>query len=248
MNWTIQPGYYESHLDDWFLVEGVPVLVHSSGYYPQLVNDRGESTHDVPHLAITYCARTTHTKAGPYPQYTEVAVTGHYPPDATSHGRYRQRVLWHRDLPEVEDVTPYLEEARRHLDLEAFRRIPAAYQAAFERIAQSEPYRGALSRAEYEAACRALGVAAHPDERCSEWGEFAYPQYLPDQVVEYRLRQWRALGIEQEVKAKARPLPPEKVPEPNGQLWEPCELCGREPIYMPLHVCLDCWPKEPNHG
>lgn len=29
----------------------------------------------------------------------------------------------------------------------------------------------------------------------------------------------------------------------QGQLWEPCEKCGEEPVYLPLHRCKKCWPK-----
>lgn len=29
----------------------------------------------------------------------------------------------------------------------------------------------------------------------------------------------------------------------QGQLWEPCERCGAEPVYLPLHLCDKCWPK-----
>lgn len=38
---------------------------------------------------------------------------------------------------------------------------------------------------------------------------------------------------------------PEKteITEMGGQLWERCEKCGREPVYMPLHLCEHCWPK-----
>jgi ribosomal protein S27AE len=31
-------------------------------------------------------------------------------------------------------------------------------------------------------------------------------------------------------------------PKKTGQLWEECPKCGREPIYMPLHLCDHCWP------
>ena len=34
-------------------------------------------------------------------------------------------------------------------------------------------------------------------------------------------------------------------PRKTGQLWEECPQCGREPIYMPLHLCDHCWPKHP---
>ncbi len=36
-------------------------------------------------------------------------------------------------------------------------------------------------------------------------------------------------------------------PRKTGQLWEECPNCGREPIYMPLHLCDHCWPKTPAH-
>jgi hypothetical protein len=33
-------------------------------------------------------------------------------------------------------------------------------------------------------------------------------------------------------------------PEMGGQLWEECERCGREPVYLPLLLCERCWPKN----
>jgi hypothetical protein len=35
---------------------------------------------------------------------------------------------------------------------------------------------------------------------------------------------------------------PSEPPGATGQLWEECECCGREPIYMPHMVCVACWP------
>ena len=32
-------------------------------------------------------------------------------------------------------------------------------------------------------------------------------------------------------------------PGAQGQLWEECERCGEEPVYMPLMLCAKCWPK-----
>lgn len=34
---------------------------------------------------------------------------------------------------------------------------------------------------------------------------------------------------------KLRPQRPRRGPMPNGQLWEPCEICGDEP------VCVNCF-------
>lgn len=44
-------------------------------------------------------------------------------------------------------------------------------------------------------------------------------------------------------------IAPKPEPEPTyvpmqGQLWEPCERCGCEPVYMPLHLCQKCWPRQ----
>ena len=34
------------------------------------------------------------------------------------------------------------------------------------------------------------------------------------------------------------------VPAKTGQLWEECERCGQEPVYLPLLLCENCWPKS----
>ena len=39
-------------------------------------------------------------------------------------------------------------------------------------------------------------------------------------------------------------VPKKSVPKKSGQLWEPCERCGEEPVYMPLNLCALCWPKK----
>ena len=33
--------------------------------------------------------------------------------------------------------------------------------------------------------------------------------------------------------------------EMQGQLWEECERCGKEPVYLPYFLCEDCWPEGP---
>lgn len=43
-------------------------------------------------------------------------------------------------------------------------------------------------------------------------------------------------------KAKQDMILEESPPKMNGQLWEGCEICGREPVYLPLHLCEKCWP------
>lgn len=57
-----------------------------------------------------------------------------------------------------------------------------------------------------------------------------------DLLAEWRLRHPKPAPT-------AQPAPVETVPEKSGQLWEPCGRCGAEPVYMPLHLCADCWPQ-----
>jgi len=32
--------------------------------------------------------------------------------------------------------------------------------------------------------------------------------------------------------------------EKTGQIWENCERCGKDPVYMPLMICDSCWPED----
>jgi hypothetical protein len=41
---------------------------------------------------------------------------------------------------------------------------------------------------------------------------------------------------------KPAPVAEFTLPTKQGQLWEGCRKCGREPVYMPLHLCDKCWP------
>lgn len=36
---------------------------------------------------------------------------------------------------------------------------------------------------------------------------------------------------------------PQGPAKKQGQLWEECPNCGSEPVYMPLGVCENCWPR-----
>ncbi|MFY0990919.1 hypothetical protein [Halomonas sp. C05BenzN] len=246
-SWTVCPGYYAKHLDDHFLHAGVPVLVHSAGVYPELVNAAGESTRDaVAHFRITYTARTTTDGQGARTTtYFGISVTGHHRPDLSRHQTRMTAVIWDMALSEVAEIGPAIEEAKRHLDVNALRAIPAQYAEAEQRIAQAEAYPMALTRVDYEAACRELGVPCLAEEACSGWGDFRYPQYDAETVLSRQLaeRRWRG-RLEEQAAAPTPEIPEPSIPEPTGQLWEPCEHCGKEPIYMPLHVCLDCWPRQ----
>ena len=109
---------------------------------------------------------------------------------------------------------------------------------------------GPLSRNDYLRECKRFRVQALSDDECDSYGVkygnfygFGYPTKT---CVEMALAYRRLKAIEacREEARKLSPTPAQPwPPAQTGQLWEPCENCGREPVYMPLHVCDECWPK-----
>ena len=242
--WSIQPGYYEKALDEHFTFKGLPVLVHRAGVYPTLVNDRGECTNNTPHFLINYLSVDTREADGSvHTFYTRVYVVAVH--GRAWDGRTMAATSWEKQLDKVNDIAPYIEEAKRHLNAELLYSLPARYEAAMKRIAQGDSYAYALSRESYEAACKTLQVECYTDEQCNGWGDFRYPEYDADKVLAMRLadNRWRG-RLSEQARAKTPTPLPSPVPRQSGQLWEPCPHCRQEPIYMPLHVCDDCWPKE----
>jgi ribosomal protein S14 len=110
-----------------------------------------------------------------------------------------------------------------------------------------------VSRTEYETACGAVNVGALSDDECQSYGvrygDFRYPQYDPDHIVKMHLAYLRMCALDEAEEQEKRQAEAERQPaaahppSKTGQLWEPCEVCGREPVYMPLMLCDRCWPK-----
>jgi len=114
-----------------------------------------------------------------------------------------------------------------------------------------------MSREQYEAACATYGVEAVPDDRVGRgWGDFDIQTYFSTAErrqqygIPHTLNQRRAFAINSEREQAAAPSVPVNVPvdtpttKMSGQLWEQCRQCGAEPVYMPLHLCEKCWPKN----
>ena len=115
-----------------------------------------------------------------------------------------------------------------------------------------------LSRPDYEHWCRQYGVAAVPDAELGDYADryanYDWHTYLSTAAKRRQhlgrvLRQHRWFRLlnehrEQTVE-RGRTWPTAHIPQPEGQLWEPCEHCGQEPVYLPLHLCDDCWPRRP---
>jgi len=142
-----------------------------------------------------------------------------------------------------------VDEAKQMLDqaLSSLRGLDAAYATASERCAGLAQYQEPLSRSGYEDACAAMGVSPLSDADCQSYGvrygDFSFPEYAPEYIVLMSLSHSRLLTLDAEEAIKTtRPAAVNRAPQKQGQLWEPCQ-CGREPIYMPLHLCANCWPQ-----
>lgn len=110
-----------------------------------------------------------------------------------------------------------------------------------------------VSRPDYEMACRELEAPALPDHDLIAMANRAERREAKGREGDYYDqwplfdRVWVVLGIQRGVSARnegvtAKP-PTRTIPAMCGQLWEDCERCGREPIYQPLFLCEQCWPK-----
>ena len=102
------------------------------------------------------------------------------------------------------DPDPLIKAAMPYVPIAAERvgRIDAIYAEASAKLAVLQRYpRQFKTHAEYEAACAELGVKCYPDDRCSTWGEFSFPQYLPEQIIQAVLSQRRAYQLEDERRA-----------------------------------------------
>lgn len=109
-----------------------------------------------------------------------------------------------------------------------------------------------ITREQYEAAYREAGSDAEPRPD-TDLVRMAEPE--GKRLADGRYDRWPlaarmllALDIQRGRSAIAEDIKPARPkpyhpPEMCGQLWEECERCGREPVYQPLFLCEQCWPK-----
>lgn len=244
MNWTIQQDNHASGVLSIFESDGVPVLVKYVGRYPTATCDDGRSTKTDPHILISisrgsisgaeYFSGVTVEAVGRW----EGAVRKSLPVFSMVYYTARERTA----TPDV-----WVEIGKRQLPeaMQALASIDAQYAAANEFADRASAYTQPLSRGQYVAAASELGVECLSDAECLsygvKYGVFSFPEYSPQYVAAMHLAalRWRQLQCEQ----KPRPTPAvARPPAKTGQLWEPCEVCGAEPVYMPLHLCEACWP------
>jgi hypothetical protein len=98
-----------------------------------------------------------------------------------------------------------------------------------------------LSRADYEVLAHEIGFEPVPDSALPN--EYFDPGFNPREAhprLWTDMRRAAAVRAEQAAIEAKKPRQPARKPWPEGQLWDECD-CGREPVYMPLHVCKRCW-------
>lgn len=110
-----------------------------------------------------------------------------------------------------------------------------------------------LNRDEYEKICEKFNIPSMTNEELLthsdslEFGDFGMDHYHIDPQnrnfgIANTIHQNRYLALKKEIpeeKIETKEYPLRK----EGQLFESCEKCGAEPVYMPLHLCDKCWPR-----
>lgn len=131
-------------------------------------------------------------------------------------------------------------------------------ESAIARIEQEERIRMATegvpsrtTREEYEAACVRAGVPARTDENILRssygltYGQFAIPEYTPEQIIDRRLALTRLRMLEAEQAAA--------MPKPAPVPYVECPYCGRlvsERVLMTASfglACPDCYDEASEH-
>jgi ribosomal protein S14 len=238
--WTAVDDYHAPSIIDIFEHRGHPVIIHRGGKYPS-ATDGDITTREHPYIAISMYGTT---------EAWQVIVVAY---GVYVNGQRRRLTVWDEKAAAA-SYDRLLDSALLHLDeaAEKLSEIDHIYDVAEHRIADGQKYKEHfMSRVEYEAACTASNVSAISDKDCQSYGvrygDFRYPQYDPDYIVKMHLAYLRMCALdeaEEQAKKKAESEhQPAQSPRKMGQLWEPCEVCGREPAYMPLMLCDRCWPK-----
>lgn len=106
-----------------------------------------------------------------------------------------------------------------------------------------------LTRGEYELQCRTLGVSPLSDKDTQRFFHgswdlgtyFATAELRKNYGIPNTLHQIRAHTLKDEQAQVSTPIA-ESIVKPEGELWEHCYVCNKQPVLMPLHLCRDCWP------
>lgn len=238
----------------------IPVLLVATGRAVSFVSDTGESIDAHPHVTVSLGESWTYGPDG-----SDVCVTHYFISAYGAAGRARNLVLpvlpYQNCAPLrtgaeiqalIDGLAPKIAEA-----VAMCGRLDEIFADAERRMSVASHLKGECNtRTGYESACAKAGVAAFSDQEITssygvDFGDFGFPEYSPETVVQIALARHRKTALEAESKSlpeqtSQKPQTGTTLPTPplkTGQLWEPC-ICGNEPVYMPLHLCANCWPKS----
>lgn len=227
---------------------GIPVLFSASSDFP-VATTGTTTTEEAAHIAVWLGGFTQ----GGVSRYTEanIMVMG----ARNLFGKRNVKRIWASGkLPASESPDTCIAAVQAELDaaVDFLLAMDKRFEADRARIAAAldpaTPH-DYETRAGYEAACAAAGAPALTDTDCERvrFGVFSFPEYDAADVIRMTLAQRRLMAMDHATKAQAavavHDIQPAEVPAMGGQLWEPCEQCGQEPVYLPLHRCQHCWPK-----
>lgn len=193
MAWTVKNDNHESAVIAHFVHNGVPVIIHSGGRYPSLVNDEGVSTSSHPVV-----------KAVVYHDHVQIIASS----GVIWHGWTPNATIANLPLVEVHDlvaaVQPYLEEAVARAAT-----VLGEWQDAYKRI-WAVPEAN-LSREAYVAACAEHGAPVRDDAEISEsygiqYGNYAYPHNTVETCIDMKLafRRWVQIKNDRQAAEDAR--------------------------------------------
>lgn len=231
--------------------QGVPVIVRRAGTYWDARSDE-QSTKTAAHIVISIGWGAINGVV--YYGDCDVSVIGARPTVADS--RKVMPVKKMRFEPELHEKTPdhSIAVGMSHLDeaVKVLLSLDETFQKAKDQLAFLDGVAAILERSEYERLCEANGVKRRSDADCSSYGVqhgvFSFPEHDVGTIAEMEMARRRLRGVEREQAGNGAGLEVAdreagQETKKEGQLWEACEKCGAEPVYMPLHLCARCWPK-----
>ena len=185
-------------LDDF---NGTPVLAHSGGNYPEIVDDDGKK--------IDHYIEVARWHDG----FTVTAIAG-----SEASGRkifYTVGREYSSSLAEVAALYPAA--------LQTIAELPRMHAEAQEQMRLYGLHNGALTRAAYVSIMADIGVAPRSDKEIQdcglEYGDYGWPSYTLAEIAPLWLAQRRAFGIKKEIAAEqiVAADKPAASAEPTGQ-------------------------------
>jgi hypothetical protein len=252
----VEDEFYTDHAIAVFEYKGIPIII-TQGNYP-LASNGTVTTRDHAYIEI-YLSSQTHSKTHETNDEIITTVTNYYYGFsiyifADSKYNFGGRLclnIFEYKTEKNEEYFYLINESFKHIEkaIEELEKLPFYYDQYYKKLEELHKYEKFINREDYENACRQHTVDILTDEECNSYGVkfgyFSFPEYSVDYCVKMRLAYLRFLAIEDMRKQKQKHSKNRiSIIEKQGQLWEQCEHCKKEPVYLPLNLCDDCWPNN----